>query len=274
MYLDENIILNPVLEDFSYIISDFELVSESSIGNNNPFKKIINLIEKLFNSFFSYMRNMLKSFNKTRQTSSNVKQGEPSSNKIISVYNWDFPNFINNLEKFLNKLNLTEFTTIMEEYRMIFSSDNVEIDKIKNMEDKIKNIQDSFEERLESNKNKSFYLNGNIYTRLSGDDLSEEKINTRINKLNNILENSRKLFNQKEEKIMSNINKMKSCSDTITRLVTENNINFSKEDRINSSISKITIIIVRIVKMELDELRTIINEVGKDIITLNKIRSI
>lgn len=91
MYLDENIILNPVLEDFSYIISDFELVSESSIGNNNPFKKIINLIEKLFNSFFSYMRNMLKSFNKTRQTSSNVKQGEPSSNKIISVYNWDFP---------------------------------------------------------------------------------------------------------------------------------------------------------------------------------------
>jgi hypothetical protein len=73
---------------------------------------------------------------------------------------------------------------------------------------------------------------------------------------------------------MSNINKMKSCSDTITRLVTENNINFSKENRINSSISKITIIIVRIVEMELDELRTIINEVGKDIITLNKIRSI
>lgn len=272
MYLDENILLNPVLEDFSYILSDFELVSESSIGNNNPFKKIINLIEKLFKSFFSYMRNMLKSFNKTpRQSSSNGKQEESSSNKIVSVYNWDFSNFINNLEKSLNMLNLTEFITIMEEYRMLFSSDNVEMDKIKNMEDKIKNIQDSFEERLDSNKNRSFYLNGNIYTRLSGDDLSEEKINSRINKLNNILENSRKIFNQKEEKIMSNITKMNSYSDTITRLVTNNNINISKENRINSSISKITIIIVRLVKMELDGLKTIISEVGKDIVTLNKI---
>lgn len=270
MYLDENILLNPVLEDFSYILSDFDIVSESSIGNNNPFQKIINFLEKVFKTFFSYMRNMINSFNRTRHTESKDKQNDSSINKKpISVYNWDIPNFINNLEKFLNKLNLSEFTTIMEEYRMLFSSDNISTEKIKNMEDKINSIHKSFEEKSKSNKNDSFYLNGEIYLKLSGEDLTEEKINSRIKKLDTILDNSQKIFKQKEEKIMNDISKMKSLSATISRLVGENNSSL-KENRINSSISKITIITIRFVKMDLDSLRSIINDVGKDIIRLKK----
>lgn len=68
---------------------------------------------------------------------------------------------------------------------------------------------------------------------------------------------------------MNDISKMKSLSATISRLVGENNSSL-KENRINSSISKITIITIRFVKMDLDSLRSIINDVGKDIIRLKK----
>lgn len=272
MYLDENILLNPVLEDFSYILIDFEVVSESSIGINNPFKKIINLLEKLFESFFSYVRNLINvvsKFKVKKNQNEDISHNRNNINKTIQVHNFNFSQFRNILEKALNKLNMNEIINIMEEYRLIFSSDNVSTEKIEYMEKRLKeNANKSKEMEINFIKD-GLYLDGKRYITLSGEELTEEKIESRTKKLTNLLENSQKLINQKRERINKDILKMKSLSKTLDRLVSENNIR--NHTNINSGASFITLSITSMVKMDLEFIRTILDDIKIDIFKLNKL---
>lgn len=122
MYIDyEN--MNPIFEDFTDILLDYDIACEGTeLTAMNIIKKGLELIKKIWTQICNFIITKIKTFKKTIQTKREYNSIKLKPGIKMSISNWDLDNIVNMINKFFGAVDQSIDKIPIENYKRALES--------------------------------------------------------------------------------------------------------------------------------------------------------